>query len=352
MGNNRSLEMKNKYERGLYQVRNASYDSNLGNCEIIKIDGQKDLCIQRELDPSEYNDDIESNTINNQFTRECKQICEFYFVTYGNKYQVSYKIVYEYGYQIKQKITNEKQIWKIIRQVLDAGVFLENIKMHYPILSKKYILQKDEKTFKLLNPFCFPEFIREFVQIYLAKKEQISSKTKYSSECIKRNVFQFPFVIISIITGSSEIELKQDFSVLQKDMKLIEREFSPGLVELLYFMLQDKPYGFNQIRIKLDSLAINYKAPNRKQQYPPRKNPLSSSVLIQPGFNGSNFLSKSGSFRNSILQNRMANTQKPKKPMRMDDESFTDSYQINGMFIFNVFNSRQQGNANKTRTAK
>lgn len=333
MGNNRSSELKNRYERGMYQIKKASYDSNLGNCEIIRIDGHKEFCIQRDLDPSEYNGDIEISTINNQFTRECKQICEFYFVTNDNSYQVSYKIVYEYGNQIKQKVTYEKRIWKIIRQVLDAGVFLENINMHYPILSKKYILQKDEKTFKLLNPFCFPEFIREFIQIYLAKNEQISSKTKYSNECIKRNVFQFPFVIMSIITDSSEIELKQDFSILEKNIKKIEKQFSPGLVEFLYYMLQDKPSKFTEIKTKLESLNINYKEPNKKQRFPPRAKPLNPSVLQQPGFNGSNFLSKSGSFRNSIVQNRMANPQKPKKPLRVEDESFNDSYQTNGKFV-------------------
>ena len=72
MGNNKSAEIKNRYELGRYRIRNAGYDSNLGNCEIIHIEGMKDLCIQRELDPTEYNEDIEIGTINNQFTKECK----------------------------------------------------------------------------------------------------------------------------------------------------------------------------------------------------------------------------------------------------------------------------------------
>jgi hypothetical protein len=333
MGNNRSKEMKKVYEKGFHKIKKPLFDSNLGSCEIIEINGHNGYCIQRELDPSEFNGDIEMNTINNEFTKECKHICEFYFVTHGNDYQYSYKIIYEYGKQIKEKVTLEKRLWNLIRQVLDATVFLQNAKMHYPILSKKYIIQKDEKTYKLLNPFCFPEFIREFVQIYLAKKEQVSSKTKYSKECIKRNAFQFPFVILSIITDFSEIELKQDFSILQNSLKKIEKQFSPGLVEFLYYLLQEKPSGFVQIKNKLDSLNINYKVPNKKQRYPPRARPLDPSVLVEPGFNGSNFLSQSGTFRNSIVQNKMAQPQKPKKPIRTEDESFNESYHTRGKFI-------------------
>lgn len=331
MGNNRSAEIKNRYELGRYRIKSAGYDSNLGKCEIIHIDGMSDLCIQRELDPTEYNEDIEIGTINNQFTKECKQICEFYFVSYGRETQGSFKIVYEYGNIIKEKITKEKTIWKIIRQLINAGSFLEDAKMHYPILSRKYILKKDEKTFKLLNPFCFLEFIREFVQIYSAKKEAISSKSKYSSECIKRNTFQFPFVIISFISNIPEVELKQDFKIFNNEMNNIKKKFSPALNEFLFFLLQDKPETFEKIREKLNSMNINFKAPSKFQRFPPRQVPLNPSVLEPPGFNGQSHLSRSGSFRNSMIQNRMANTQKPKKPSQIVNESFNESFNAQGI---------------------
>lgn len=284
MGNNTSNQLKTKYERGQYKVLEAKEDSNIGHCEVISFQGCKDVFMQKDLDPSEYNDDIESNTFQNKLNRQCKYICDFYFVTYDNTSPNYYKMIYEYGKPFKKNLTKEKYIWYFIRQIVKAGIYLEDNCLHYPYLAKKYIVQKEPKHFKLVNPFCFPDFLKEVIKIYMCPREQISTRNKYSQECIQKNTFQLPFLIISVITGVSEYDLKNELNLLQNQLIQIEkRNYTKNLVEFLYFLLQDRPKKFFNIEKFMEGLGIDFKNPKTTRTFPHRNQILDYSVLQSPG---------------------------------------------------------------------
>ena len=285
MGNNTSNQLKTKYERGQYKVLQAKQDQNLGSCEVITFQGGKEVFLQKDLDPSEYNDDIESNTFQNKLNRQCKYICDFYFVTYDSHSPNYYKMIYEYGHSLQTELTKEKYIWYFIRQVVKAGIYLEDNCLHYPYLGKQYIVQKEQKHFKLVNPFCFPDFLKEVIKIYMSPREQISTRKRYSEKCIQKNTFQLPFLIISVVTGAPEFDLKNNLSELQNKMIYLDNAgFSTHLIEFLYHLLQDRPARFFDIEKYMERLGINYKNPKAtKKNYQRNKN-LTFQVLQPPGF--------------------------------------------------------------------
>ena len=289
MGNNASNQLKNRYEKGQYVVRQARQDTNLGSCEIISFEGSRELYLQKDLDPSEYNDDIESTTFQNKLNRQCKYICDFYFVTYDSHSPNYYKMIYEYGSPFKYDLVKEKYIWYFIRQVVKAGIYLEDNCLHYPYLGKQYIVQKEQKHFKLVNPFCFPDFLKEVIKIYMSPREQISTRKQYSEKCIQQNTFQLPFLIISVMTGRSEFDLKNDLSLLQFEMDNIEnKKYSTHLIEFLYHLLQDRPSKFFNIEKFMESLRVDFKNPKSNRIYERRNKILNHRVLQPPGFvNGS-----------------------------------------------------------------
>lgn len=342
MGNNTSNQLKNKYERGHYQVHKVIDDTNLGSCEIIYFNGFNEPFLQKDLDPSEYNDDIESHSFQNKLNRQCKYICDFYFVTYDNHSPNHYKMVYEYGHSFKRELRKEKYIWYFIRQVVKAGIYLEDNCLHYPYLGKQYIVQKQQKHFKLVNPFCFPDFLKEVIKIYMSPREQISNRRRYSAECIQKNTFQLPFLIISAITGISEFDIKNDLNLLQNELISIENQgFSTHLVEFLYHLLQNRPKKFFDIERFMEGMGIDFKNPSSTKTYPNRNKILEYFVLQSPGISrgafGNNSQVKSSFKRPSpVSGSKFKMPKSSRKPIKPSSESFYDTDPSLGKALFSV----------------
>lgn len=284
MGNNISNQLKTKYERGHFKVTERKEDTLVGGYEVISFQNSRNRYLQKDLDPTEYNDDIESSTFQNKLHRQCKYICDFYFVTYDRHSTNHYKMIYEYGVPFQSVLTKEKYIWYFIRQVVKAGIYLEDNCLHYPYLGRQYIIQKEAKHFKLVNPFCFPDFLKEVIKIYMSPKEHISTRRKYSAECIQKNTFQLSFLIVSIITGTSEFELKNDLHLLQSDLNTIKgKDYSGHLIEFLFFLFQDKPKRFIEIEQFMESMGIDFRNPKSRPAPYKRSHQLHHSVLTSPG---------------------------------------------------------------------
>ena len=286
MGNSISNQLKTKYERGQFRIVERKEDTLVGSYEVVAFQNSKNRYLQKDLDPTEYNDDIESSTFQNKLHRQCKYICDFYFVTYDRHSTNHYKMIYEYGVPFQSVLTKEKYIWYFIRQVVKAGIYLEDNCLHYPYLGRQYIIQKEAKHFKLVNPFCFPDFLKEVIKIYMSPKEHISTRRKYSAECIQKNTFQLSFLVVSIITGTSEFELKNDLGLLQSEVDGIKsKKYSGHLLEFIYFLLQDRPKRFVEIERFMEQMGIDFRNPKSKPARYKRVNKLGPNVLTPPGTN-------------------------------------------------------------------
>jgi len=244
-------------------------------------------------------------------------------------------MVYEYGHSFKRELRKEKYIWYFIRQVVKAGIYLEDNCLHYPYLGKQYIVQKEQKHFKLVNPFCFPDFLKEVIKIYMSPREQISNRRKYSAECIRKNTFQLPFLIISVITGISEFDIKNDLNLLQNELIAIESQgFSTHLVEFLYHLLQDRPKKFYDIERFMESMGIDFKNPSSTKSYPNRNKILEYYVLQSPG--GRSTGNSQNSMKSSFTNSKFQMPRSSKKPIKPSSESFYDTDPSIGKLCYKV----------------
>lgn len=50
---------------------------------------------------------------------------------------------------------------------MEAMCFFESLNMHYPFINKRYLIQFDKNTFKLINPYCYKDYLKEVLHIYM-----------------------------------------------------------------------------------------------------------------------------------------------------------------------------------------
>ena len=76
-------------------------------------------------------------------------------------------MLFEFGNYLNTSLKNEEIIWRFIDDIVNGLIFLENLNIHYPQLRKRYtIFITQSNNFKLLNPFCFDEFLKECANVY------------------------------------------------------------------------------------------------------------------------------------------------------------------------------------------
>ena len=46
-------------------------------------------------------------------------------------------------------------------------VVLEQQGLHYPFIHGRFILQEGNSNFKLVNPYCFDNYLRDVLHVYL-----------------------------------------------------------------------------------------------------------------------------------------------------------------------------------------
>lgn len=167
----------------------------------------------------------------------------------------------------------------------------------------------------------------------MSPREQISNRRKYSAECIQKNTFQLPFLIISVITGVSEFDVKNDLNLLQNELIAIENlKFSTHLIEFLYFLLQDRPKKFIEIERFMEKMGIDFKNPQSTREYPNRNKILEYFVLESPGNPRPSM--ENDPMKSSFTNPKSSNFKMPKsskRPIKPSSESFYDSEHSMGL---------------------
>ena len=251
MGNSKSTTLKELYGKQRCEVVQSESDKSIGAFKIIRFQGFRDeLFILKILDPNIYDEYSDIPEFTKRLSQTCPAICEFYFIQVNAQNNELYDLLYEFGALLSECFTKEKHAWRFINQTLQGLLFMENTGLHYPLVSKRYIVRTDKKTTKLINPYCFPDFIKEVLQIYLNPQNPVSNRKNYAMGQIANNIKDFGILLCTAVANVSEYELRTDPMCVVQLLESLSRQFSPNYLNLIRFILLNPrpPRSFLEIR--------------------------------------------------------------------------------------------------------
>jgi hypothetical protein len=241
MGNTKSSKLKELFMKGHVEIIQSENEKLLGTFKVLRVESFKDeIFILKILDPRIYDQYSDITEFIKKLSQQHSSICDFYFIN-NNSHNVDlYDILFEYGPVMEPSIQREKEVWAFINQISEALFFLEENMLHYPILAKRYVIQISKDKVKLLNPHCFPDFIKEVLQIYLNPMNPMSNRRKYHTLQISRNIKEFGIMIITLLVQANEYQLKTDIAYVSKTIDMLANKYSKNLTSLLKLILMSQ----------------------------------------------------------------------------------------------------------------
>lgn len=92
--------------------------------------------------------------------------------------------------------------------MLIALLYLDSMTHHYPIIRKRYtVFNSQQNCFKLINPFCFSDYLRDSFKYYFNDDCSFEEKKKFQKKIINRNVKEFGIMILALIKNIEELEI-------------------------------------------------------------------------------------------------------------------------------------------------
>jgi len=266
MGNTKSTKLKDLYSKNKIEVLQSENEKLVGAFKVIKVDSFKDeLFILKVLDPRIYDQYADINEFVKKLSQPCPAIADFFFINSNAQNKELYDLLFEYGPTIDTSAIGEKELWALIAQIVQALGFMEDNLLHYPIMAKKYVLNFGKDKIKLLNPYCFPDFIKEALQIYLNPMNPISSRKKYQKLQIARNIKEFGILLVTLVTNASEYQLKTDVAYTAKTVDSLGTKFSKNFIALLKQILvsQSPPRTIHELKSHVQLLRLGLSEGNR-----------------------------------------------------------------------------------------
>lgn len=245
MGNARARELRDDYTDQAYTEVVCHNDQNMGSYRILKFRREnRTLFLSKTLNPAEYDKySSDVDEFSKKLMRHHQNICEFFFVEVNQRSAETYDLVFEFGDYINTNFQNEKVIWTFIEHILAGLLFLQNEGFHYPIVRKKYtVYQSDRNSFKLLNPFCFPQFLDKVIGLYLNPNIGVSEKKAFQNQSLIRNIKEFGIMILALIKNQEENFFFKNPSSIRQSLSAFKREsiYSDKLINFLIFTIENR----------------------------------------------------------------------------------------------------------------
>lgn len=243
MGNSNSTTIRERYEAHQYRTIIQHTDPYIGSYQLIKFSNSKDLLYLRTtLEPTKYDEyNCDYDVFSSKMQNNCRNICDFVFLCESMAQEQAYDLVFEFGNYINSRFQREEIIWEFINGIMEGLAFLQAEGLHYPILRKKYTTYVSEtNTFKLLNPFCFKEFIDKAIGVYFNCDVDLIEKADFSRQSINRNVKEFAIMVLALIKNVDESYYIRNPAMIKPAIKSLRGAYSDELVDMLAFIIRSR----------------------------------------------------------------------------------------------------------------
>ena len=255
MGNSKSHQLKEEYINKNFKLVLKNKDNSLGNYDILDFKQfNKEFYIRKIIDPQDYDRFADINEFVKNLSKTDKRICDFYFVEFNQKNSEMFDLIFEYGIPVDiKKIESQKELLILIKSVIKAMEFLQNNNMHYPLIHKNFLMAKKKNYYKLINPYCFKDYLKDVLEIYMNPMNSMKLKNEFCEKQIKRNVNEFGKMLMTFLGKFDEKKIYNDKEYLKECLKTIDSNDS-FLIKLINFVLKKNgPKNFHEIKKWFDN---------------------------------------------------------------------------------------------------
>lgn len=265
MGTTSSKVLKRRYERGEFSLLPAPRPQQLTKHNVVAIDvrsargNRRFECVVQELDTQQYTQTLTKvDDFLEKMNKTSPHISSFFFICGTKDKENCFDLVFEYGRNDVSAGSVGGRVLEVFHILISALEFLDEIKLFYPALGWDALLRIGN-SFKLVNQFCFPDFLH-FVTNSLLNIQQNS----YSLIRILRQRKATNFLAVQRM-------LKQVWA-LNPEFAQAQHRFSNLAIFMKYLGLQDPDrVDYTTIRRKMEELFDLEKNSNRGYVQPRAK---------------------------------------------------------------------------------
>lgn len=241
MGTNTSKHLKSNFEQNQFSDLGPIKEINLDRVRQISILGSatgENICMVRELNTEDYTQTLSKvDEFLQKMNKTSPFISSFLFITESHHNSNIYSLVFESG---RKNLHFQKLLpvfCPVMVCLLRSLEFLESIQLFYPRLHLDSVVETNSnpQRFKLINQFCFTNFLSFITDVYLS--DHLS-----------------PEKLSGILQQKKEANLNELLSLLSKTISQNPelRQPSHFLSNILFFELylkQINPKSFTFLKI-------------------------------------------------------------------------------------------------------
>lgn len=218
----------------------AMNDCYVGNYVILQDRARPDaLFMQTELNPENYDQfTVDYEEFQRRIETSHEGICNFMSIDPSERNPEVYEMVFEFGHFVLV-LETAKSIWEFIHQAVAALSFLEASGLHFPFVRKKYFVYLQTlRRFKVVNPFCFPSFLADYMRVYSDAGLSLPEKTHFQRGKLNVNVRELGFVVLSLIFNVDEASLIQTPALIRPKLREVRTRFGDDLFAFVSFLIE------------------------------------------------------------------------------------------------------------------
>ena len=245
MGSNNSKTLKYNFEQNHFQERGSLVDPNLNQTRQISINHgneQPYLCFLRELDTSKYTQTLSKvDDFLQKMNNTSPFISSFFFITEARNKPNVFNLIFEGG-KVHLDYSDLSCFVSILHSVISALEFLESIHLFHPRIDLQNVIRVQEKTYKLINQFCFNDFLGFITDTYLSNNLSPGELNKILLHKRKQNLLELRAMVSQMIIHHPQIN--QTWHSLS-NLSVFESFLNEAI---------NRNASFNQINIKFKEL--------------------------------------------------------------------------------------------------
>lgn len=258
MGTNCSKTLKRRFESQDFLASNSPNDSGLTDLTAIEFAGENNKtfhCLVKELDTQKYTQTLSKvDEFLEKMNKTSPYISSFFFISESKTKANYFRLVFEYGKSGLTYFSILDRFTLAMNCLISALDFLDSINLFHPRVDLRSLvsLNKNDSTlknsfgldykFKMINQFCYSEFLDFITNIYLS-----SNKTSLE--------------IKSILLSKKIMNFKDIQRIVSETIKYNPKILDPAhrLSNLVHFQtyltrLNPKNFSYSQIKYKFKEL--------------------------------------------------------------------------------------------------
>lgn len=282
--------IKPRYKRDAVSLKPPWKDERIGTAQIFSMSAfPEKLLLRKAFDPSAYPETTDTQKFIGRLCSSFPLVCEFLFLDQlpGSQFE----LIFAHGPSLDPKPLPEDKLWELALRMINVLMFYESQGTHYPCLDRRYIVVSPNGLC-VINPFVFPDYVRDMIKIYLNPMVPMSQKQAFSAQRIQGNLVELGRTILILQTSTvlSIASLANDPGYLAATLAQFSKNVSPNLHQFVELLLvkNPKPKNITELvkifaaKCPIPALVNSVKNPIKPPTAKPPQPPQSSQPLQPP----------------------------------------------------------------------